>query len=146
MPYGNKPSDGHSGGIRSRDKQSPAPYFPKTTARDKERESLAGLNEAKRALYGKNIQLRDNIAEAIFGVLEYLRFYFQSEVRAAIANKLSEEAGFAKKSYPTNTNEEVVAKMEYTISNSLDCRSQGIPQDIAKATETAIKNAIVDTL
>ncbi|MCX6735019.1 MAG: hypothetical protein NTZ25_03860 [Candidatus Peregrinibacteria bacterium] len=145
MPYGNKTPDRHTGGTRSRDRQSPVPYFPQTTSQDKERAALAGLNYAKTALHGKNIHLRDNVAEAIFEVLEELRFYFQTEVRAAIANKLSEEASYAKKTYPDDTKEALVAKMDYTISNSLDWRSKGIPQDIAKATEESIKNAIVQT-
>lgn len=146
MPYGNnKPPDIHTGGVRTRG-QAPTPYFAAPSDRDRERAAQEGVNQVKIALHGKNIQLRDNVAEAIFAVLEELRLYIQTEIRAAIANKLSEEAGFAKRSNPSDTKEVLVGKMDYTIGNAIDWRSKGIPQDIAKATEEAIKNAIVKNI
>lgn len=145
MPYGNKPPDRHTGGTRSRDRQLP-PYFAAPTDRDREREALAGLNEAKKALHGKNPNLKDKIAEAIFEALEELRFYFQTEVRAAIANKLSDEANYARRTYPENTKEELVQKMNYSIDNSLDWRSKGVTEEIAKSTIAAIKIAILNTI
>lgn len=113
------------------------------TDQEKDRDLLKGIHEAKHALHGKNLKFRDPLAEAIFGRLNEYREFFKSETRAAIANRLSEELGFAKSAYPDTSKTDLVVKIEQSIENSIDASHNGIPIEISIEIKEIITQAML---